>query len=104
MRQCGQYKLRSMIKGNGHYPVIPQILIIRPHFILNLEIKTRAMRRATFTRFGRLTPTISSAAFNYMYNELTGDQSAATNINQAQSQKRVKMVVDMEDPEVLLSI
>ena len=59
--------------------------------------KTRAMRRAAFRRFERLTPKLSSVAFNYMYKELTGDQSAATNIDQAEIEKRVKMIVDMED-------
>lgn len=48
----------------------------------------RAMRRAAFARFGRVTPKISSAAFNYMYKELTGDQSAATNIDQAEIEKK----------------
>ena len=50
--------------------------------------KTRAMRRAAFARFERVTPKISSAAFNYVYKELTGDQSAATNIDGAEIKKK----------------
>ena len=32
-----------------------------------LVFKTRAMHRAAFSRFGRLTPNITPVAFNYMY-------------------------------------
>ena len=32
--------------------------------------KTRAIHRAAFSRFGRLTPNITPLAFNYMYKEL----------------------------------
>lgn len=50
--------------------------------------KTRAMRKAAITNFGRITPTITSAGF---YKKLTGDQSAGTNVDQAEIE------VDMED-------
>ena len=66
--------------------------------------KTRAMRRAAFRRFGRLTPKLSSVAFNYMYKELTGDQSAAKNIDQAEIERRVKMIVDMEDVDAIIDL
>ena len=66
--------------------------------------KTRAMCKAAFRRFGRLTPKLSSVAFNYMYKELTGDQSAAKNIDQAEIERRVKMIVDMEDVDAIIDL
>ena len=66
--------------------------------------KTRAMRRAAFARFGRVTHKISSAAFNDMYKELTSHQSAATNTDQAEIEKGVKMIVDMEDVETVVDL
>ena len=64
--------------------------------------KTRAMHRAAFNRFGILTPKISSVAFIYMYKKLTGDQSAAINIDQSKIEKRVKILIDMEDVDTIV--
>jgi hypothetical protein len=66
--------------------------------------ETRAMRRAAFSRFGRLTPKIAPVAFNYMYKELTGDQSAATNVDQCEIEKRVKMLINMEDVDTIVDL
>lgn len=62
------------------------------------------MRRAAFVRFGRLTPKLNPVAINYMYKELTGDQTAATNIDQAEIEKRVKMIIDMEDVDAIVDL
>ena len=74
-----------MIKVNGFMRSQSEIEHIKNMLTV---FKTKAMRRAAFRRFGRLTPKLSSVAFNYMYKELTGDQSAATNIDQAEIEKR----------------
>ena len=39
-----------------------------------------------------------------MYKELTGDQSAAKNIDQAEIERRVKMIVDMEDVDAIIDL
>ena len=38
---------------------------------------TRAMRRAMFTKFGRIEPSIKPSVLRYFYCDLTGDASAA---------------------------
>ena len=48
------------------------------------------------------TPKISSVAFIFMYKELTGDQSAAINIDQPKIEKRVKILIDMEDVDTIV--
>ena len=62
--------------------------------------KTRAMRITAFRKFGRITPGMSPANFRYMYKELTGDYSASCNLDQSEIEKRVKLAIDMEDPDV----
>ena len=65
--------------------------------------RTRAMRKAAFNRFGRLTAGINSVAFHYMSKQLTGDQSGAINFDQSELEKRVKMVIDMEDADIIVA-
>ena len=62
--------------------------------------KTRAMRKTAFRKFGRITPGMSPANFHYMYKELKGDYSTSCNLDQSEIEKRVKLAIDMEDPDV----
>ena len=66
--------------------------------------KTRAMRSAAFNKFGRLSSNLTPIAFRYFYKDLTGDHSAPANLDQAEIEKRVRLLVDMEDADVVLDL
>ena len=66
--------------------------------------KTRAMRITAFRKFGRITPGMSPANFRYMYKELIGDYSTSCNLDQSEIEKRVKLAIDMEDPDGILTV
>ena len=66
--------------------------------------KTRAMRSAAFNKFGRLSSNLTPIAFRYIYKDLTGDHSAPANLDQAEIEKRVRLLVDMEDADVVLDL
>ena len=59
------------------------------------------MRTAMFKKFGRISPSIKPSSLRYFYKELTGDESAASTTEQADVDKRIKQIIDMEDPNVL---
>ena len=63
---------------------------------------TRAMRRALFEKFGRVAPTMKPAILRALYRELTSDASAPRNLSEAEIDDRVRMVLDMEDPDVII--
>ena len=65
------------------------------------QYHTRAMRRAMFEKFGRISPYTKPSALRYFYKELMGDQSAASTTEQEEVDKRIKQIIDMEDPIVL---
>jgi hypothetical protein len=65
------------------------------------QYHTRAMRTAMFEKFGRISPSIKPSSLRYFYKELTGDESAASTTEQADVDKRIKQIIDMEDPNVL---
>ena len=66
--------------------------------------KARVICQAAFTKFGRITPKLTPASFQYMYRELTGDHSACMNLDEAELQKRVNLLVDMEDEDVVVDL
>lgn len=51
---------------------------------------TRSMRKALFTKFGRIAPSIKPSVLRYFYRELTGDVSASRNAVQATIDSRIK--------------
>lgn len=65
---------------------------------------TRAMRKALFSKFGRVTPSIKPAILRALYRELTSDASAPTNQLEAEIDERVKRVLDMEDPDIVIDL
>ena len=65
---------------------------------------TRAMRRALFEKFGRVAPTIKPAILRALYRELTNDASAPSNLHEAEIDERVRMVIDMEDPDTIIDL
>lgn len=63
--------------------------------------KTRAMHSAAFDKFRRLS---SNTTFRYIYKDLTGDHSAPANLDQAEIENRVRLLVDMEDADVIVDL
>ena len=72
---------------------LPVIEAIKPHVRI---FHTCTMRRATFEKFGRVAPTVKSAVLRYFYRDLTGDSSASHDLDEAESDKRVQEVIEME--------
>lgn len=52
------------------------------------------MRRALFTKFGRISPGIKPAVLRCYYRELTGDCVASGNASEEEVDKRVKQLLD----------
>ena len=67
---------------------------------------TRAMRKSMFAKFGRLTSAVSPATLRYFYRDLTGDNSSASNISEAEIDSRVQQLLDMEpeDPQTIVDL
>jgi len=67
------------------------------------KYSTRAMRRAMFTKFGRVSSGIKPAVLRCYYRELTGDCVASSNLTEEKVDKRVKQLLDMEpeDPRTI---
>lgn len=65
---------------------------------------TRAMRRALFTKFGRVSPGMKPAILRAVYRELTGDASVASNEHEAEIDERVKLMLEMEDPDIVIDL
>ena len=76
-------------------PVIESVKLVIPQY------HTRAMRAALFEKFGRVSPCTKPSALRYFYRELTGDQCSTSTTEQAEVDKRIKQIIDMEDPSIL---
>lgn len=76
-------------------PVIENVRFVIPQY------HTRAMRAALFEKFGRISPCTKPSALRYFYRELTGDQCSASTTQEAEVDKRINQIIDMEDPSVL---
>ena len=62
------------------------------------------MRQSLMQKYGRVAPNIRPAVLRSLYRDLTGDSSAATNVHEADIDERVRLLVDMEDPDVVLDL
>ena len=65
---------------------------------------TRTMRRSLMQKYGRVAPNIKPAVLRSLYRDLTDDSSAATNQHTAEVDERVRLILDMEDPDVVLDL
>ena len=65
------------------------------------QYHTRAMRKAMFEKFGRISPAVKPAALRFFYRELTGDEACAATTEQEAVDKRIAQLVEMEDPHIL---
>ncbi len=82
---------------------LPVIEAIKPHLPV---FHTRTMRRAMFEKFGRVAPTVKSAVLQYFYRDLTGDSSASHDLDEAEIDKRVQEIIEMEpeDPTTIIDL
>ena len=77
-------------------PVIENVKLVLPQY------HTCAMRAALFEKFGQISPSTKPSALRFFfYRELTGDQCSASTTEQAEIDKRIKQIIDMEDPSIL---
>ena len=65
---------------------------------------TRAMRQSLTMKYGRVAPNLKAAILRSLYREVTGDSSAATNEHVAEIDERVRLLLEMEDPDVVLDL
>ena len=56
------------------------------------------------TKYGRVAPNMKPAIMRKFYRDLTGDNSAASNEHEAEIDERVRLLLEMEDPDVLLDM
>ena len=65
---------------------------------------TRAMKRSLMAKYGRVAPRMKPAILRSFYRELNGDDSAAMNVHEEEIDERVKLILELEDPEVVLDL
>ena len=75
-------------------PVIENVKLVLPQY------HTRTMRTALLEKFGRIPPSTKPSALRYFYRESTGDQCSASTTEQAEVDRRIKQIIDMEDPSI----
>ncbi len=85
-RYDGDTKLETVFQDS-----LPVVETIKPHIP---TYHTRAMRRALFTKFGRVSSSVKPAILRYFYRDLTGDSSAASNLCEAEMDQRVHQLLD----------
>ena len=79
------------------------IEVIKP---LLPQYHTRAMKRSLFSKFGRVTKGVKPAILRAFYREISNDCSASSNLLEAEIDKRVQLVLDMEpeDPNTVIDL
>jgi len=65
------------------------------------EYHTREIRRALFEKFGRISSHVKPYALRYVYRALTSDCSAPAYAAEAEVDRRVLQIVEMEDPDIV---
>ena len=65
---------------------------------------TRAMRVNYLWTCDLLLPKAKSSAFRAIYRMLTGDDSAAETVNEAKVDERVKLALELGDPEITIDL
>ena len=65
---------------------------------------TRAMKAALRSKFERVTPNIKPVVLRALYRELTNDASAPANLHEAEIDERMRMILEMEDADVVLDL
>ena len=102
--------------GNSHFiwriseEVTNSDLVVRSQYTIEtLKSKmpiyhTRAMRSQLLSKYGRISPCLKPSLLRIMYRELTGDHSSSTNEHEAEIDKRMQQLIEMEDPEIVVDL
>ncbi len=77
--------------------------VIKP---LLLQYHTRAMKRALFAKFGHVMHGIRPALLRAFYREISGACSVSSNLAEAEIDKRVELILEMEpeDPNTVIDL
>ena len=65
---------------------------------------TRSMRQALQSKFGRVTAGIKPCVLRALYRDLTNDHSSPSNVTEAEIDERMRMLLEMEDPDVVVDL
>ena len=70
------------------------------------QYHTRAMRRAMFEKFSRVSPSVKPAVLHFFYQDLTGDASLSRTTPESIIDERVRKIIHMEpeDPNTLVDL
>ena len=105
---CGN--LHFMWKYDDSEPIetvfqksIPVIENVKP---LLPQYHTRAMRKSLWSKYGLVAASVKPAVLRTLYQDLAGDSSAASNLDEAEIDRRVQLILDMEpeDPNTLIDL
>ena len=62
------------------------------------------MRQALLSKFGRVTAGIKPCVLRALYRDLTIDHSSPSNVTEAEIDERMRMLLEMEDPDVVVDL
>ena len=65
---------------------------------------TRLMRQTLYSKYGRVTHTMKKSVMRSFYRELSGDESASTNVHEKEIDRRVLQLLEMEDPDIIIDL
>ena len=65
---------------------------------------TRAMKATLASKFVRVSPNMKPVVLCALYQEITNDASAPNNIHEAEIDERMRMILEMEDPDIMLDL
>ena len=65
---------------------------------------TRSMRQVWQSKFGRVTAGIKPCVLRALYKDLTNDHSSPSNVTEAEIDERMRMLLEMEDPDVVVDL
>lgn len=82
---------------------LPVVEVVKP---LLPQYHTRAMRKSLLSKYGHVSSSVKPAVLRAFYKDLTGDSSAASNVDEAEIDKRVQLILDMEpeDPNTVIDL
>jgi hypothetical protein len=115
--KIGEYRFNS---GNNSYNAISiwkideqadEMTILQENTRIISELQadspryhTRAMRKNYLRACDLLLPKVKSSALRTIYRMLTGDTSAANTTNEAKVDERVKLALELGDPEIAIDL
>lgn len=62
---------------------------------------THMMRCALFDKFGQVSNDVKLYEYHFLYQQLSGDHSQASNLSEKEIDERVAQIMEMEDPDII---